>query len=210
MAYVLVDNFSGGVDRSRPRYVGPPGSLWSGINGHLTRGGDFEKRKAFDPYKTLPPGTYGLAKTSAGLYVFGSAAAPVMPAGVTYMRLQHPTDPNRAMVGVPSWDLYNGKLYVIALFDNGDYRHYYDGAVIADWGVGGTKPSGFGTIVKTHRRKIYSPITSILWMSQIDTAISLDTALGASFQNMSNHDSGSDQVTASGSSTSCCSCSRAA
>ena len=44
MAYILIDNFSAGVDRSRPRFVGPPGSLWSGINGHLSRGGDFEKR----------------------------------------------------------------------------------------------------------------------------------------------------------------------
>jgi hypothetical protein len=76
MAYVLVDNFAGGVDRSRPRYVGPPGTLWSGINGHLTRGGDFEKRKAFVQPRRCRPGNYGLAKTSAGLYVFGSAAAP--------------------------------------------------------------------------------------------------------------------------------------
>lgn len=198
MAYTLIENFSGGVDRSRPRYAGPPGSLWSGINGHLTRGGDFEKRKAFSAAYALPGQTKGLAKTSAGLFVFGSPTAPTMPSGVSYQQLVHPTDATRMLAAVNSWDLYNGKLYVIAQFDNGDVRHYYDGTVIADWNAGGTKPTGFGSIVKTHRRRIFSPVVSVLWESQIDTAISFDTTLGAAFQNMSTHESGSDQITGLG------------
>lgn len=47
MGYVVVENFAGGVDRTRPIYASNTGTLWTGINGHLTRGGDFEKRKAF-------------------------------------------------------------------------------------------------------------------------------------------------------------------
>lgn len=198
MSYILVDNFSGGVDRSRPRYVGPNGSLWNGINGHLTRGGDFEKRKTFATYANLPDGTYGLSKTTAGLWVFGSGADPGVPAPINYMQLAHPTDPTRTMTSIESWDLYQGKLYVIAKYDNGDLRHFYDGSNVADWGAGGTKPSAWGSIVRTHKRKLYSPIVSLLWMTQIDTATSLDTALGASFINMSTHQSGSDQVTALG------------
>lgn len=200
MAYVLVDNFSLGVDRSRPRYVGPNGSLWSGINGHLTRGGDFEKRKAFQATYALPPGqTAGLAKTTAGIFVFGnSAGVSGMPAGVNYQQLAHPTDPALAISSIQSWDLFQGKLYVIAKFVNGDLRHYYDGVNIVDWNMGGTKPTGWGSIVRTHRRKLYSPVGSILWMTQIDTATSLDTTLGASFINMNTHQSGSDAVTALG------------
>lgn len=47
MGYVNVENFAGGVDRTRPIYASAPGTLWVGKNGHLSRGGDFEKRKAF-------------------------------------------------------------------------------------------------------------------------------------------------------------------
>lgn len=136
MAYTIVDNFSAGVDRTRPRYVGPPGSLWSGINGHLTRGGDFEKRKSFVEYAALPAGTFGLSKTSAGLYAFGSAAAPGMPPGVSYMRLQHPFTAATAMTKVKSWDLYNGKLYVSAEYADGSTHHYYDGVHVMDWEAG--------------------------------------------------------------------------
>ncbi len=54
MAYIIIENFAGGVDRSRPIYASNAGTLWSGVNGHMTRGGDFEKRKAFIPFLTLP------------------------------------------------------------------------------------------------------------------------------------------------------------
>ena len=46
MAYVSIENFAAGVDQTRPIYAAPQGTLWQGINGHLSRGGDFEKRKA--------------------------------------------------------------------------------------------------------------------------------------------------------------------
>lgn len=197
MAYILVESFSGGVDRSRPRYVGPAGTLWSGINGHLTRGGDFEKRKEFAVHLNLPAGTFGMAKTADGLYTFGSAADPGVPAGITYMRLEHPTDAARTMTKVLSWDLFAGLLYVIAKYDNGDVRHFYDGAHVDDWNAGGTNPTGYGSIAKTHRRKVYSPVGSILWFSELDVGNVFDTAeSGSGFQNMSNHHSGSDVVRA--------------
>lgn len=203
MAYVLVENFSGGVDRSRPRYVGAPGSMWSGINGHLTRGGDFEKRMAFVKKYSLSTGqTVGLAKTTAGLYVFGwlpqASLAVAIPAGVNYMKLTHPTDSSQAITSILSWDLYNGKIYAIVQYANTDIRHFYDGVLVSDWGVGGTKPAGYGTLVKTHRRKVYSPVVSLLEFSALDSATIFDTVSGAGFQNMSTHQSGSDLVTGLG------------
>lgn len=199
--YTLVENFSGGVDRSRPRYVGPPGSLWSGINGHLSRGGDFEKRKAFVATYSLPANsTVGMAKVASGLVTFGSGPAPAgLPSGVAYQRLQHPTDSTRALTKILSWDLYNGLIYAIAQYDNGDVRHFYSGAEVVDWDDGGTSPVGYGSIVKTHRRKVYSPVQSILWFSQIDAPTVFDsTQSGSGFQNMSTHQSGSDKVTGLG------------
>jgi hypothetical protein len=113
-----------------------------------------------------------------------------MPAGVNYMRSSTPRR-RRAITGVPSWDLYNGKIYAIAQFDNGDMRHYYDGAC-RRLEQRRHEAGGFGSIARTHRRKMYSPVGSILWFSALDTAICSTPAAGAGFQNMSTHQSGSD------------------
>jgi hypothetical protein len=193
MSYSVIENFAGGVDRSRPRYVMPPGTIWTGINGHISRGGDFEKRKAFVGAYNLPGGTFGLAKNSTGLVVFGSQVPPTMPSGVTYQRLQHGVN---VMTKLLSWDLYNGQIYAIAQYNNGDVRNFYNGTLVADWGAGGTKPSGYATVVRTHRRKVYAGLGSVVWGSAIDSATNFDTSLGAFFQNMSNHQSGSDQIVA--------------
>lgn len=197
MPYLVLENVAGGVDRSRPRYVFQPGTLWSGINGHLTRGGDFEKRKAFAEKYLLPAGTTGFAKTVDDLYVFGAGSVPAgMPAGIQYMRLAHPTAPSAVLTKVLDWDLFNGRIYAIGQYDNGDIRHFYDGANVADWGAGGTKPTGYGTLVRTHARKLYSPVTSILYFPVIDTATNWDTGSGAGFQNMNTAQGGSEAVTA--------------
>jgi hypothetical protein len=177
--------------------VADPGTLWSGVNGHFTRGGDFEKRKAFTVYATLPPGTTGLAKQGGSLYVFGSAAPPAMPPGVNYMQLPHPTVPGATLTSVNSWDLFNGLLYVVAFYGGLGFRHFYNGVNITDWGSGGTKPPAWGSIVRTFKRKVYSPIISVLWGSALDAPTVWDTSIaGSFFQNMSNHQSGSDLVTA--------------
>lgn len=197
MPYVILENVSGGVDRSRPRYVFQPGVLWSGINGHLTRGGDFEKRKSFVSKYSLPANTKGFAKTVDALYVFGAQATPGgIPAGITYMRLAHPTAAGAMISKILDWDLFNGKLYVIVKYDNGDIRHFYDGTEVSDWDDGGTKPTGYGSLVRTHQRKLYSPVGSILYFPKIDTATVWDTASGAGFQNMNTAQGGSEAVTA--------------
>lgn len=198
MPYVTIENFSAGVDRSSDRAVSTPGTLWEGKNGHLTRGGRFEKRKAFVGRYSLPTGkTKGLTRTVDGLYVFGADAAASLsiPAGVNYQRLQHPTIPTLQISKILSSDLYNGKIYAIAQFENGDIRHYYDGTNVADWNVGGTKPTGYGTLVLTHRRKLYSPVGSVVYFPVIDTATNWDTSAGAGFQNMNTNQGGSDSVT---------------
>ena len=198
MAYGVVENFAGGVDRSRPRYALPPGTLWSGINGHLSRGGDFEKRLAFVEYASLPAGTFGLAATVSGLVTFGSAAVPAgMPSTITYQRLQHPTVASASMAKLRARELFNGKLYAISEFDTGDIRHYYDATNITDWNGGANKPVGYGSIARTWGRKLYSPIGSIVWFSQTDTPTTFDTgSSGSGFQNMNSQNAGSDAVTA--------------
>lgn len=135
MAYIHVEDFRGGQDRRRMSISGVPGTLYDCINGHVTRGGEVEKRKAFSSKYTLPAGTFGMASTAAGgIHVFGSATDPGVPSGVTYQRLQHPD--GVAMSDVLRAEVFDGKLYVIAKFADGTIMHFYDGAVVTDWNDG--------------------------------------------------------------------------
>jgi hypothetical protein len=141
VAYSVIENFSSGVDRSRPMYALPAGTLWECINAHISRGGDIEKRKAFTPKYHLPVGqTIGLATTANEIVVFGSAPTPIgMPAGVTYQRLRHP-DGSTAMTELVSYDLFDGKVYAVARFSDGRTFHYYDGEIVTDWYGGIVRP----------------------------------------------------------------------
>ena len=187
------------MDRKRSRYNGLPGALWSLVNGHLTRGGEAEGMKKFVADKNLPTGTFGMAALSGGLYVFGSQAAPAMPSGVTYQRLQHP-DGTTAMSGVRRVQAFNGKLYVIAEFANGDLRHYYDGSEVSQWDDGGTKPTGYGTTLLTFKGKLYSSVSTLVYFCATDVATVWDSAdgtnIGAGFINASSQDDSAQDVTA--------------
>lgn len=135
MPYVIIEDFRGGVDRRKIRSAGVPGTLWEGINGHLTRGGEFEVRKAFVEKYDLPAGTFGLQDAKSALYTFGSGAEPPgMPAGVTYQRLTVAS--GASMTGVRSTEVFDGLIYVIAEYDDGRIHHFYDGSEIVDWEVG--------------------------------------------------------------------------
>lgn len=135
MAYLVIQDFKIGMDRRKARLTGQPGALWSGLNGHITRGGDFERRKKFVSTYTLPTGTTkGLAVVGGQLYVFGASATPgTIPAGVNYQRLQHPSSGSAAITRIESVTSFSGKLYVIALFNDGNTYHYYDGARVTAW-----------------------------------------------------------------------------
>jgi hypothetical protein len=123
------------MDRRKARITGQAGALWSGVNGHITRGGDFERRKKFVSTYTLPTGaTKGLTSVAGQLFVFGASASPgTIPAGVNYQRLQHPSSGSAVITEIRSVTSFSGKLYVIALFDDGNTYHYYDGARVTAW-----------------------------------------------------------------------------
>lgn len=114
MKYLLLDGFPRGLDARKFNLSAPPGTLVELHNGHLTNGGEIEKRKAFVSYAvvtttetgaqaTAGVRTFGMQETGVGLTVFGSALpygtsptlsqpvlAAAMPTGVTYQQLKHP------------------------------------------------------------------------------------------------------------------------
>lgn len=141
MGTIWVKEFTGGLDTRRMPVATSGGVLVKAQDGHISRGGEFEKRAAFVPTYTLPVGTIGLAQSfTGGLYVFGSEAPPTMPTGVTYQRLQHP-DGVTALTRVLSYDLYADNIYVVGEFADGSIEHFYNGARVTDWSDGRARAS---------------------------------------------------------------------
>lgn len=139
MGTIAIRQFTGGLDVRRLPETTPGGVLTKANDGHVNRGGEFEQRAAFVTEYALPAGTVGLAYTRGGLVVFGSDAAPAMPAGVQYQRLQHPSA--LALTQILSWDLYQSKIYVVGQFSDGSIYHFYDGAIVSSWYDGRARAS---------------------------------------------------------------------
>jgi len=136
MGSIWVKEFNSGLDTRRLPETVEGAALIRAVDGHINRGGQFEKRAAFVPAYSLPSGTVGLANTAGGLVVFGNASEPVgLPAGISYQRLQHP-DGTTTLARSPSFDLYAGKVYAVGEFADGSLHHYYDEERVTDFGDG--------------------------------------------------------------------------
>lgn len=147
MTYFLVQDFSSGLDVRKSPWTSATGTLQQLDDGHITRGGEIEKRKAFAEEGDLLAATHALVSGKTGaselptLIVFGSDVPPVgLPTGVIYQRLQHP-DSGVAMTDVADYTLYDGKVYVVADFADGSQWHYYDAELVTAWGAGVVRPS---------------------------------------------------------------------
>jgi hypothetical protein len=139
MAYLVVENFSGGLDGRRHVLASKPGTLARLRNGHVTRGGEVEKRKAFSTHATLPTGTFGLQVAGGKLWTFGSGASPTMPAGVDYHRLQHPD--GLSMTALVSSTAYGGKTFAIAEYSDGSRFAFWGASIVSDFVDGVVRPS---------------------------------------------------------------------
>lgn len=132
MPYLLISDFKFGMDRRRERVSGIPGTLWTGKNVHVTRGGDIQRTKKFVSRFTLPAGSHGLATMGEQLFVFDETdLSGTMPAGVNFQRLQAPSAP--AMTRILDAKAFAGKVYVIAEYDDGSIYHFYDSTRVTDW-----------------------------------------------------------------------------
>lgn len=150
MSYLTITNFQGGLDTRKFKLALPPGTLTSLVNGHITPGGEIEKRKRFDPTQLPVGATFGGQATPAGKTVFGSGAAPVMPADVLYQRLQHPAvypiayvaydAAKHAMTGVVWSELFGLYPFVLAQFADGNVFAYYNGVFVEDFIAGVAEP----------------------------------------------------------------------
>jgi len=153
MPYLHVADFKYGLDRRRKRVVGVPGTLWTLKNAHISRGGDIERAKKFSSTYTLPALTHGMAAAKGQLFVFGNTdLAASMPLGIQYQRLQHPS--GAAMSRVLDAKGFDGQLYVIAEYADGNIGHFYNAARVTDWDALADANSDLTTLAEYMAAKI--------------------------------------------------------
>jgi hypothetical protein len=138
MSYIVVENFSAGLDTRRHPLTARPGTLQVLKNAHVSRGGEIEKRKKFVSKFELSSGmTFGMLASSETIYVFGSYPGTYStPAGITFQRLYHPDGHptlNHYVNEILYATLYGGLPFVIAKFGTGDIYPYYNGSIITDF-----------------------------------------------------------------------------
>ncbi len=199
MPYIVIEDFRAGLDRRKMALSSPPGSLQTLENGHITRGGEIQKRLAMVPKYALPSElTFGLAGANGVLYTFGAVADAAVPADIVYQQLEHPD--GYAMKRIVTTEFFDGKIWAVAEYINGDVLHFYDGAPVTDWdsGSGATVAGQRATALLTLRDKMYAAYDSILGFSAIGAPTEWQTGTGYGFKNMSNQAAGSEELTALG------------
>lgn len=131
MPYYLIADFQAGLDTRKASFSAPAGSLRKCSNAHITRGGEIEKRKAFAELANAA-GTFGLHIVREQVFVFGSTLRPVtLPSVIQYQQLQAPN--NAVMTAVLATASFNGNIYAVAEYADGNVVHFYDGTVIDQW-----------------------------------------------------------------------------
>lgn len=123
MPYVLVENFSGGVDDRKSPITSPPGTLLYANNVHLTAGGEIEKRKAFAPLWPQEPGNraIGLGGGLGGkLYLYGNGPRPAtLYSDFEWVNVQRP---GNLAVRVRRSQWWTDQPYSLIEYENGERR----------------------------------------------------------------------------------------
>lgn len=135
MGTIWVREFSGGLDSRRLPETTKGGALLRAEDGHINRGSEFEQRAAFVKVYSLPAGaTKGMAFTKTQMVVFGKGTTPAgLPSTVSYQHVVHPVDPTLEISRIQSWELFEGKIYVVVQFEDGSLYHFYDGVRVANY-----------------------------------------------------------------------------
>lgn len=199
MPTIWIREFTGGLDVRRLHETSPGGTMMRGIDCHITRGGEIEQRADFVPVYNLPTGlTKSMAYTPAGLVVFGHQAAPTLPAGVSYQRLQHPG--GEALVRVPFFALYRSQIMAIGEFADGSRHIFYNGTRVTDASappqVDGSRPNA----LLTQTEKMYVGSGQTLFFSAVGSSTDFGAGAGTGdgFIVMSTHAEGSEAITGLG------------
>lgn len=178
MGRFTINGFARGMDTRRPTWAANASTLRLAQDVVLNAGGDAEVRKAFTPKFTGLANTHGLREIEDDVYVFGTAAGPTLPAGLSYIQIT-PSDGTH-ISRVLSSDLYDGKVYAAILMSDASVRHFYDGTEVADWFDGRARTSfditagATGTIASVQVNGVAITNAAVNWTtSNVATAAAL-------------------------------------
>jgi hypothetical protein len=126
-------DFSGGLDRRLSVNSQDANKLWALKNAYVTTGKRLKKRPGVGLVASGLTGSYGLKSVNGALNVFcdaGSAFTPPVVSGLTITKvsLDIPLAGNGSGSTIDRIyyaDLYQGFLYVVARYANGQTRHHY-------------------------------------------------------------------------------------
>ncbi|UUJ74520.1 packaged DNA stabilization protein [Microcystis phage Mae-Yong1326-1] len=183
MPYIVIEDFSGGLDLRKSAVTARPTSMRTLTNCYVNAGGEIEKRKAFTTWFTaaqmVPGETHGIAGSSGALYTFGAGARPAaLNTGVNYMRLNGVG----TIVRIRDADVFDGKLYVVAETTGGVLQHFYDGNL-----VNTAPPSG---IVRTYRSRMWAVAGDTLFYSALNNPADWSVSAGGGSINLDTQDVG--------------------
>jgi hypothetical protein len=180
MAYLVVENFSAGLDTRRHPLTARPGTLQKLKNAHVSRGGEIEKRKAFASFFDLgvnafTQGTKGFQATSDRLYVFKKGwdySDAHVGSNVYIQHLTHPSTLLNQGLGpdleeITYSTLYGGKPFVIAKWSDGSVYPYFDGKVASDFFAGKLESWMLNAFGNTY--SFYNLAASLAWQINGDT-----------------------------------------
>ena len=183
MPYVQMQNIRLGMDRKRAsRVVGELGSAWTIKNGHLTRGGDVTRRKKFVKQTgAFPSSTRGLYAINETLYTVGYDSAQVanVPPGVTHILTQHPAT-STVIDSIKDAEAFNGTLYSIVEFVDGNIYHYYGASRVTDWDTLATTIGSNNAIASALAAAINNSV-SVNATSSLDTITITAATAGTAF-----------------------------
>lgn len=197
MATIWIREFTGGLDVRRLAETSPGGTLMRAKNCHINRGGEIEQRADFLPLYTSPlNATVGLAQDRNGLVVFGHVVlGPAdLPDYMRYQQLAHPT--GEALVAVPHWTLFSGRIQAIGRFADGSSYLFDDGVRVDDPAAppnrdGSENPAA----LLTYQEKVFVGAGPVLFFSAIADP-SAFSGVGSGFIDMSTHTRGADDLVA--------------
>jgi len=193
LAYVIIENFSQGVDLRKSDITSPPGSLRKLRNAFVNVGGEVEKRKAFTSVGSLPAGqTKGLAFRNNRLAVFGTLAAGSVGTLAPYTDYYQliPSVGGLTIDRVLDVSPFKGGLYVIARFSDTSVRHFYVNGATANQVTSG---SVAGTNARTHSTKQYVVDGRNLRFSAVGDSADF-AGIGSGIIDVSEQDTGSTEL----------------
>ena len=152
MGYMVIEDFSGGLDTRKRPVSARAGTLQTLKNAFINSGNEIEKRKAFSGAGTLPDVTLGLGFFGTEIVTFGTTAAatvdPSMPDYTRYLEITQigGEDPDY----IADVAIFGDQLVVIA-----HYPSTGENAFLFDNTYARTDLGDIGTNARAHEGRLY-------------------------------------------------------